>query len=419
MWMFDALLFALLSVSFWRPYDGAGNPPCRPTVKDVSFTQFMESRNCEVDEKLLKLFSSEEFNNSIANNVYANFMCIGFMDALALVPDNICDSFDPLSDIPDDDFCSSTKIAYMQKIVNANVFDNRSNIFIVTKFTEENCMVLCEGDTNQLCWAFGIIAKAVFKHLSTQAPTIAREPPTIATEPGLPPLIAFLDEDTPKSSDDGDIDIEDSDSDGGSDDHTDKPETTTDNNMTGYFDKDKGDSSSDNVYDISDTKDNDVEENDNGDVNNEDISKGWNSDKPDGTPTITENVNKRPNTMGIYAVEDNDKDSVEYISDIEKHYDQGPSEVVDQDSHDNQTYDYNDPVDGKDAPSTSSTTALPTEATATIAYHIDDYDQDGYDHDYGYDHYDDGDGNGYQYFMAMLFLIFLLVVAEYFAAHKV
>ena len=410
MWMFDALLFALLSVSFWRPYDGAGNPPCRPTVKDVSFTQFMESRNCEVDEKLLKLFSSEKFNNSIANNMYANFMCIGFIDALALVPDNICDSFDPLSDIPDGDFCSSTKIADFRKVINANVFDNRSNIFVVTKFTEENCKVLCEGDTNQLCWAFGIIAKAVFKHLSTQAPTIAIEPDFAA-------LIDSLDDDAPKSSDDDDID---NDSEGESDD-IDKPETTTDNNMTDYFDKDKGDSSSDNVYD---TKDDDVEDNDNGDVDNEDISKGWNSDKPDGTPTITENVNKSRNTMGytIYAVEDNDKDSVEYNSDIEKHYDQGPSEVVDQDSHtddinNNQTYDYNDPVDGKDAHSTSSTAALPTEATATIAYHIDDYDQYGYDHDY--DDYDDGDGNGYQYFMAMLLLIFLLVVAEYFAAHKV
>ena len=403
-------------LSFWRPYDGAGNPPCRPTVKDVSFTQFMESRNCEVDEKLLKLFSSEEFNNSIANNVYANFMCIGFIDALALVPDDICDLFDPLSDIPDDDFCSSTKIAYMQKIVNANVFDNMSNIFIVTKFTEENCKALCEGDTNQLCWAFGIIAKAVFKHLSTQAPTIA-------TEPSLPALIASQDDDVPQNSDDGDIDNEDNNSDGGSDDYTDKSETTTDNNMTDYFEKDKGDSSSDNVHDIPDTKDDDVEDNDNGDVDNEDTSKGWNSDKPDSTPTITENVNKSSNTMDytVYAntkhddAEDNDKDSGEYNSDIEKHYDQSLSEVVDQDSHtddinNNQTYDYNDPVDGKDAPSTSST----TEAAATTAYHIDDYDQYGYDHDY-----DDGDGNGYQYFMAILLLIFLLVVAEYFAAHKV
>ena len=226
---------------------GADNPPCRPTVKDVSFTQFMESRSCEVDEKLLKLFSSEEFNNSIVNNLYANFMCIGLMDALALVPDDICD-FDPLSDIPDGDFCSSAKIAYMQKIVNANVFDNTSNIFVVSKFTGENCKVVCEN-SNQLCWAFGIIAKAVLKHLSTQAPTTTTttttSTPTTNTAPPLPPLITGTSDihshDSPNNSSEGDVDNGDGDGKGENSDHTDKPEppavtaTATDGGIARYY----------------------------------------------------------------------------------------------------------------------------------------------------------------------------------------
>ena len=423
------LLLVTLCISYCS---GENNRPCKPTVRDESFKQFMESRNCEVDGKLLKLLSSEEsLNNSILNNAYGNFMCIGFMDALTLVPDNICDAFDPLSEdkIPDDDFCSSTKISDLQRIINGSVLDDKSNIFIVSKFTVAYCKVVCGGDTNQLCWAFGIITKVVFKHLSTQVPTtVAPQPTPIEPEPVLPALAASQGDDVATNNDDSDyVDNENNDSNGGS---YDKPENPAAKNLTDYFDKDKVDN---NLDDNPDTKDND------------DGDKGWNNDHTDrpensnSTPSITEAVYYTHDTKDN-DVEDNGKDSSEYGTDTEK---QAPDEVVDytddnqihptdivqvdnqtdtdqtanfddqglgdvyQDDHSDETY----------APPTSSTTPLPTEDTT--AYLSDDYDHDGYDHDYGYGHYDEGDGSGYQYFMAILLLIFLLVVAEYTAAHKV
>ena len=69
---------------------------CVPTstVKGEPFVEFMKNKNCEVDEKLLKLFNPESFNESVADKSNVNFMCIGFMDALSLAPESLC-LFDP------------------------------------------------------------------------------------------------------------------------------------------------------------------------------------------------------------------------------------------------------------------------------------------------------------------------------------
>ena len=83
-----------------------------------------------------------------------------------------------------------------------------------------------------------------------------------------------------------------------------------------------------------------------------------------------------------------------------------------QDDHTDQTFGDNDPVNGKDVLSTS-TTALPTQATAT-AYLADDYDYNDYD-----DYSDYDDGNGYQYLITIVLFIFLLVVAKHFATQKI
>ena len=149
----------------------------------------MKNKNCEVDEKLLKLFNPESFDESVANKSNANFMCIGFMDALTLAPESLC-FFDPLSDIPDSDFCSNTKMmTTLGKIVNGSVFDKRSNIVIVSNYTIHYCKMLCTG-YNELCWAFGTIARVVLKEssISTTEPatTTTTDPTTVP--PALPSL---------------------------------------------------------------------------------------------------------------------------------------------------------------------------------------------------------------------------------------
>ena len=235
------LVLVILFISYSN--GASDNPPCSPTIKNVPFAQFMESMTCEVDENLLELFTNEKvFSNSIVKNPFANFMCIGLMDALTLVPETLCDLLDPLSGIPDDEFCSSAKIATLRKISDVSVFDNTSNIFIVSKFTVGKCDQMCNGDANQLlCWAFGIIAKAVFKHaLSTHAPTSVAAVTTttavvVAPKPSpLPVLPALTSQGNapPKNSNDGGVDSEDSEEKEESNDLTNKPTEDNDNPST-------------------------------------------------------------------------------------------------------------------------------------------------------------------------------------------
>ena len=462
--IFDALLFALLSIGCWRPYE-AENPSCMPVVRDETFTEFMKNMNCGVDEDFLRLFSSAEFNNSIVNNPYSNFMCIGLMDALGLVPENLCDAYDPLSEIPDVDFCSSTKIATLRKIVNSSVFDNHSNIFIVSKYTEEHCEALCRDDTNQLCWAFGIITRAVFKHtISTQATTTV---PTAALALVSQSDDVLSDGDVDKASDKADSNK------GGSDDHTDKPEDTSDKKVTIHFDKIEISNNSESVSEMPDTndeaKESKAESNDHTDKpEDNDYANGTTEEledlaiaqyfdsKNDVHESISSDGDDDGNVSGKCSHEDNENKDTATEEDLDK----GPTEIlatldqddhvhevndnithpiVDvqtddnqtlddtdqaasldgqglggtyQDDHTDQTFDDNNPVNGKDVLSTS-TTALPTQATAT-AYLADDYDYNDYD-----DYSDYDDGNGYQYLIAIVLFIFLLVVAEYFATQKV
>ena len=462
--IFDTLFFALLSIGCWRPYE-AENPSCMPVVRDETFTKFMKNMNCEVDKDLLRLFSSGEFNNSIVNNPYSNFMCIGLMDALGLVPENLCDVYEPLSEIPDVDFCSSTKIAALRIIANSSVFDNHSNIFIVSKFTEEHCEVLCRDDTNQLCWAFGIITRAVFKHtISTQAPTTVpttTTTPQLSTESALPALVSRSDDvlsdgDVDKASDQADSNK------GGSDDHT---EDTSDKNVT-HFDKIKVSNNSESVSEIPDTNDK-AESNDHTDKpedhdnatdtteevedlteyfdSKNDVHESISSDGDDDGNVSSKNGHEDNKSKDADTEEDLDKGPTEIVATVDQDYhvhevnDNATHPIGDvqtddnqtlddtdqaadldgqglggtyQDDHTDQTFDDNDPVNGKDVLSTS-TTALPTQATAT-AYLADDYDNNDYD-----DYSDYDDENSYQYLIAIVLFIFLLVVAEYFATQKV
>ena len=68
------------------------------------------------------------------------------------------------------------------KIVNGSVFDKKSNIVIVSN-TIHLCKMLCSG-YNELCWAFGTIARVVLKQSSiptTEPATTTTTDPT--TEP--------------------------------------------------------------------------------------------------------------------------------------------------------------------------------------------------------------------------------------------
>lgn len=396
----------------------------------------MESMNCAVDKNLLKLFSDEElFKNSIVNNPYSNFMCIGLMDALALVPETLCDMYDPLSDIQNANFCSSSTVTTLRTISNGSVFDNTSNIFIVSNFTEEHCKVVCKDDTNQLCWAFGIIAGAVLKYTqSTQAPTTAA--PQHYTLPVLPALV--YQDDVVESSNDGDVDKESDDSNVAMD----KPENTTGENVTDDVDKNKVSNNSDIVYNIPDgAVDDDVKDNDSPSTktttstgvadyfnknkisnNSENIddendlkeyshgddeNKGTDTEEQPYTediPTVDKDQINDNQTHPIDNVQVDDNQTTDQAANLD---DQSLGDTY-QDGHtDQKTYEYSDPVDGNDILSTSATT-LPKEITAYLP------------HDYDHDHYDDdGDESGYQYLMAIVLLIFLLVAAEYLAAQKV
>ena len=185
--MFRALSFFLLFIGTC-----CQNDPCNPIVRGESFTRFMDSMSCVVDAKLFNLFDKEEtFNKSILSHPYSNFMCIGLIDVLALAPENLCDLSDPLEAISGNDFCSSSKmVTTLHAVIDGSVFDDNPNIVKVSNFTERNCKVVCEGDANQLCWAFGTIARAVLKHIrrSTAVPTTNPISAAPTTKPEIPVL---------------------------------------------------------------------------------------------------------------------------------------------------------------------------------------------------------------------------------------
>ena len=184
--LLGTLLFVLLFIGCWCPYEISADS-CVPTVRGEPFIQFVKNKNCDVDEKLLKLFNPESFNESVANNKIGNFMCVGFMSALTMAPEDFW-LFDPLEKIPDSDFCSDTKMmTALGRIVNGSVFDSDSNIVVVSNSTIFYCKTICE-DYNELCWAFGTVARIVLLHSSvpTTAPTASTEttsdPTPVTTE---------------------------------------------------------------------------------------------------------------------------------------------------------------------------------------------------------------------------------------------
>ena len=444
----------------------------------------MESMNCAVDKNLLKLFSDEElFKNSIVDNPYSNFMCIGLMDALGLVPETLCDMYDPLSDIQNVNFCSSSTVTTLRTISNGSVFDNTSNIFIVSNFTEEHCKVVCKDDTNQLCWAFGIIAGAVLKYTqSTQVPTTAA--PQHYTLPVLPALV--YQDDVVESSNDGDVDKESDDSDV----VMDKPENTTGENVTDDVDKNKVSNSSDIVYNIPDGAVNDdVKDNDSPPTKtttSTGVAAYFDKNKVSNSSDIVYNI---PDSVVDGDVKDNDSPSTKTTAStgvadyFNKNKISNNSENID-DENDLKEYSHEDYENkGTDTEEQPYTEDIPTvdkdqindnqthpignvqvddNQTTDQAANLDDQslgdtyqddhtDQKTYeysdpvdgndilststttlpkeittaaylphDYDYDHDHYDDdGDESGYQYLMAIVLFIFLLVAAEYLAAQKV
>ena len=173
----------LLCIGCWRSFVIAAKP-CVPEVRGDSFVQYVENKNCEVDEKLLKLFNPVSFNESVVNRLTANFICTGFIDALNVTRDstleNLC-VLGLLSDIRDTYFCSDSKMmAVLEAVIDSSVFDGIS--ITVANFTRQHCDVVCK-DCNELCWAFGITAKLVLKPsvMSTTPPTTATKPTAAAT----------------------------------------------------------------------------------------------------------------------------------------------------------------------------------------------------------------------------------------------
>ena len=71
-----AFSFLLLCIGCWRSFVTANDqPPCIPEVRGEPFVKYVENKNCEVDEKLVKLFQPLSFNESVANKPTANFIC--------------------------------------------------------------------------------------------------------------------------------------------------------------------------------------------------------------------------------------------------------------------------------------------------------------------------------------------------------
>ena len=431
-----SLLLVLLFIGYWCPYEISADT-CVPTVKGEPFVEFMKNKNCEVDEKLLKLFNPESFNETVSNksNTNVNFMCIGFMDALSLAPESLC-FFDPLSDIPDSDFCSSTKMmTTLGKIVNGSVFDKRSNIVIVSNYTIHLCKMLCSG-YNELCWAFGTIARVVLKESSipttepatTTTTTTTTEPastdPTTVS-PTIPILSIGTDTDihgddpiTPAKDTNNDAvqsayDAKNSSSDGNTGDsqavpiasHNDEDQegpsddggkmlsgsiSTGDNKkITGPNDKDQEGPSSSSDDDNS---------NNNTTVNITDVHHNTTTAPENSTTPTNATASEEVSSVGAgnEDIVDNDDQNV----------------GVDHDSDDQNGGVYHDNGDQND---------VDYDVSLDDSDHNDVVKPDNNDHKGGADHIDDDDdddGYSYWHFAAILLFILFLGVAGYLASHN-
>lgn len=425
--MLGMLLFVLLSIGYWCPCEVSAASPCVPTVKGEPFVQFVEnSRDCEVDEKLLKLFNPESFNESIVNNTIGNFMCIGFMSALAMAPQDFW-LYDPLKEIPDKDFCFDTKMmTALGRIVNGSVFDSNSNIFIVSKNTIRYCKGICE-DYSELCWAFGTIARVVLlkqSSLSTTA-TITTEPTsdtTTSTEPTNAPTpvttepVYLPDISNSKGTDSSNDDTTPQQTDNMSEQSPSKVlgafktdselKTSRVNDTTGQVAEGHGDNDED-TDDSREAHSSPTTDNKSQDITTTAISVNISQNTTSTSSTTTTNITTTTTPENITTSPTNAPTNEEATS-----IDTPSIDVVVPD--DNQFEDNNVDTDDQDDGDNSD--------------HDDDLDLDGLDLDNGdhnhinsgIDQIDDDDDDGYSYwhFAAILLFILFLGVAGYLASHN-
>ena len=165
--------FVLLLASCWCA--SSDNPSCDPKVYGgASFSELVMQQECDVDEKLLKLFTDKDSFKTMLDKVASNVMCIGFIEAFNMTSKDSC-TYDYLAHIPSEDFCKNSKA--LDVLVQANdssVFDEHYRVVEVVNFVFQHCDYMCNDSTgsNQLCWSFGEVVKFVMKHHVTTPPTI-------------------------------------------------------------------------------------------------------------------------------------------------------------------------------------------------------------------------------------------------------
>ena len=274
--MADTFFFILLCIGCWRSFVIATDP-CVPKVRGEPFVQYVEKNNCEVDEKLSKLFSHMSFNET------ANFMCIGFIDALSSTSDLTLESicrFGLLGDIPDGNFCSDTKMMTVLEKVTSPMKFNKSSL-IVANFTRQHCDMMCDilsDGSNELCWAFGITAKLVLKQsvvsttppITTEPTTLPTSEPSVTTQSLILPTLHPPDKTNTATSDGDDDDSHDNHKDEDHDHNNDDHDHNNDDHDHNDDDHDHNDDDHDHNNDDHDHNDDDHDHNDDDHDHNDD-----------------------------------------------------------------------------------------------------------------------------------------------------
>ena len=473
--MANAFFFILLCIGCWRSFVTATDP-CVPKVRGEPFVQYVEKNNCEVDEKLSKLFNHMSFNET------ANFMCIGFIDALSCTSDLTLESicrFGLLGDIPDGNFCSDTKMMTVLEKVTSPMFNKSSPI--VANFTRQHCDMMCDilsDGSNELCWAFGITAKLVQKQsvVSTTPPITAE--PSVTTQSLVLPALHPFDKTNTATSDGDDDDSHDNYKDEDHDHNNDDHEHNNDDHDHNDDDHDHNDDDhdhSDDDHDHSDDEHDHIsDEHDHNDEEHEHVNDGHDgatdsttdklvkvendtsgeddNDKmgPYFDPHNTQDKQNVSNTVGQDVGEGNKKhddgvtgtditDNQEALTSIS---DEGTQDVhdnaINQATNTNDTDIATDKVIASDEGNTSTPVELdPNDDDLFDDSDVDgdqngkqnddddDSDQDNSDHDgsVNYSHVieiddDDDDGYSYWHFATILLFILFIGVAGYLASHN-
>jgi len=174
-------LFLLLAIC-WR--SRSDNPPCDPKVfSGASFSDFVTQKNCDVDERLLKLFTDEDSFKVMLDKAVTNVMCIGFIEAFNMTSEDSC-TYDYLAHIPSEDFCKNSKALDVLVLANdSSVFDEHYRVVEVANFVLQHCDYMCSDATgsNELCWSFNEVVKLVMKHHVSTPPIITTTSPSSDT----------------------------------------------------------------------------------------------------------------------------------------------------------------------------------------------------------------------------------------------